>query len=370
MLMANSFCRFLGNQLRIDLQGSAPCCWYQEKVNVFDYSQFKTYYNELLSVDDWTPNCNYCFQKEQTGQISPRQHSLNNYKFFGLPSGIEPDQITSLEIQTDSDCNGACLICGPSNSTTWQKFESKFQSEFIIKDERNNVQSKFDIIKKNINFHNLRKLGFVNGGEPLRTDTHIIYLKYLEEINHLQNVSINYVTNGSIKPSKQIIKLWKNAKEVILNISIDGINDHFNYLRWPLKFDQVIDNINFILELNLQGRLSFSYAITPLNAFYHNEYVNWSNQFFKNYKGSFTVNSIFKFPFNTVGNINMSCVPPTLKIEIFKKYGPSHVVSKLIETFNLQNYRQFLNYIKTQDYRRNLSFRETFPEVEQHFLDF
>lgn len=369
--MANKFCRYLGNQYRLDLNGIAPCCYYQKRVDFFDKTEFENFHSTLTAQTDWTPECNYCKQREDNNQASPRQHSLMFYSQHGLAGHNDPDELTSLEIQTDIDCNGACLICGPESSTTWQKHEAKFNPQFkIIEDKKVNVIDRIARAKEIFNFSKLKKIGFVNGGEPLKSNTHLLYLREVAKTGNLKNVSVTYVTNGSMRPCEETISLWREANDVRLSISIDGIGEHFNYLRWPLNFDQVQSNIAYILGLKIKGRLAISYAITPFNAFYHDKYVEWGQDFFaKCQPGPMVVDNIFKQPFKTSGVVNMSCVPPRLRFEIIKKYGTDHPVTRLTDFLNKEAYKRFMDYINTQDQRRKLNFRTVFPEIQQYFKD-
>lgn len=366
--MANKFCRFLGNQYRLDLAGIAPCCYYRKRIDFFDTEQFQELHNTVTNQDSWTPECEFCKEKEDTGQDSPRQKSLINYIHYGLNGDIDPDELTALEIQTDTDCNGACLICSPTYSTTWQKFESKFNPSIkIFEDNKQGIDKRLARAKEIFDFSKLKKIGFVNGGEPLKSKTHLQFLNELEQSGVLENVTIAYVTNGSIKPCDETVRLWKKAKNIKLSISVDGIGEHFNYLRWPLNFNQIQENISYILNLNLPGYLGFSYAVTPLSIFYHDRCEKWFHEFFKDYNGKMSVLNSFVNPFGTDGIINMRCVPARLRFEILKKYGPDHPISKLIDFVNLNEYQKFIDYINLQDQRRGLNFRKVFPEIEHFF---
>jgi hypothetical protein len=370
--MSNKFCRFLGNQYRFDINGIAPCCYYKKRIDFFDRDQFNNLHESLVNQSEWTEECSHCRMREDQGLGSPRQSSLLRPEFFGLSRDEDPDEITSIEIQTDTDCNGACLICGPHSSTTWQKHEAKFSNIKIIEHNKDNVDARFDRIKEIIDFSKLKTISFANGGETLKSDTHLKFLREINNQGNLKNIKLFYVSNGSIKPNEETIHYWKQAKEVNLSISIDGINEQFEYLRWPLQFSQVEDNLKYILSLDIPGLLAFSYAVTPFNAFYHDRYVDWSKEFFKDYYKTLKNLSIvepFSHPFGTSGTINMNCVPPKLRFAIIKKFGANHQISKLVESFDSMRYQNFINYIELQDQRRGLNFREVFPEIESYFAD-
>jgi hypothetical protein len=369
--MSNQFCRFLGNQYRFDLAGTSPCCWYSTRINLSTKEEFHSLNEKLTAQDTWTDECAFCFNKEKKGLTSPRQGSMEKFNLKGLNATHEPDEITSLEIQTDADCNGACLICGVHSSSTWQKHEAKFNKYIRLENFKDKAQERLDFIKEVIDLSKLKKLGFSNGGEPLRTKTHLLFLRELEKIGNLGNVHVHYVTNGSVKPCEETVKLWRKAKTVDIYVSIDGIQEHFDYLRWPMVFSQVEDNLKFILDLDIPGVLGTSYAVTPFSAFYHDRYEEWAKQFFQYYKDNPKKMKIFDFfsnPFSATGTVNMSAIPSKLRFLILNKFGPTHSISKLTMPFERERYNVFMEYIKDQDQKRNLDFRTVFPEVQEYFI--
>jgi hypothetical protein len=358
--------------MRFDLNGSAPCCWYSTRVQLNTKEDFDQFNKKLTAQEDWTDGCAFCFHKEKKGAVSPRQDSLQFARMKGLATDVEPNEITSVEIQTDADCNGACLICGPYSSSTWQKHESKFNKIIKLEDFRDKAQERLDFIKETIDFSKLKRLGFSNGGETLKSDTHLLFLKELDKIGRLPEVILQYVINGSFKPSEETIKLWRKAKMVDISVSIDGTYEHFEYLRWPLIFSQVEENLKFLLDLDIAGSLATSYAVTPFSAFYHNEYEEWSQNFFQYYRDNPKKMRLIKFfskPFSAGGIINMSAMPAKLRFVILKKYGPTHNITKLIQAqpFERDKYNDFMGYIKDQDQKRKLDFRKVFPEIQEYF---
>ncbi len=368
--MSNNFCRYLGNQFRFDLGGISPCCWYHPRLNIKTVEEFNKFKDELTAIDDWTDGCGFCYHKEKKGANSPRLDTLKFYKRKGLNAQDEPNEITSIEIQTDSDCNSACLICGPHSSTTWQKLEHKFNKTIRIETARDTSQDRLDFIKQVVDFSKLKRLGFSNGGEPLKTETHLLFLRELDRIGNLENTELSYVINGSIKPCDETIKLWRKSRSVDISVSIDGIQDHFNYLRWPLVFSQVEDNLKFILDLDIPGSITTSYAVTPFSAFYHDTYEAWSKSFFQYYRNNpkkMRIIEFFSHPFSTIGPINMSAMPSKLRFLVLKKYGPLHNISKLTMPFERDKYNAFMSYIKDQDAKRGVDFRKVFSEIQEYF---
>jgi sulfatase maturation enzyme AslB (radical SAM superfamily) len=90
----------------------------------------------------------------------------------------------------------------------------------------------------------LRHVHF-NGGEPLLSKEHVEFLK---EIPNKQQVSLNYNTNATILPDKDLLDLWSKFKLVQLDFSIDDIGARFEYQRYPAKWNQVTHNLQWFID--------------------------------------------------------------------------------------------------------------------------
>jgi len=369
--MTAPFCRYLTNQYRFEYNELAPCCWTHKKVNANNPVEIEKYFEWARNLNDWDPACIRCQTMENTGQESFRMRANARPNNFGFDVNDQVGDITSLEFQFDSECNGACLICSPKNSTTWQKYISTDGKEIKkIIDISNKItrSSRLDVVKKITKFDKIRLITFL-GGEPLKSDFHVQIIEEINKVKSLNDLSLNYITNGSMRPDSEVIKLWRQCKSVKINVSVDGIGDHFNYLRWPLQWHQVCDNIRFILDQKLPNlKLASSYSVNPFNIFYHDRYVAWALEFFKN---DTNVIPFFKHPFRTDGVINLNSVPNNLKYEIYRKYGTLYpnLINILEEGYVEDSAVKFLKYIREHDKKRNLNWKEVFPEIIPYFTD-
>ena len=367
--MTKKFCNYLTSQLRFEYDAISPCCWYTDKG---DISNIDEYRKNLSNITDWTTSCNYCKELEQQNVISPRQNSLDYPDHFGLSQ--DSDEITALDVQIDADCNAACLMCGPINSVTWQKHNMGKVSKstagkiFNIKNDRT-VDRRIKTIKSIVDFSKIKKIVFL-GGEPFKSNSH---LEILNCIPDLSKIMISYVTNGSILPSTEVLKVITQAKSVRLNISIDATEEQFNYLRWPLQWKQVESNIKFLENLKLPNLvLAFSHAVTPFNIFYYDNYVAWAK---KTLLSDLAINGFAK-PFKSQGVVNLSCIPPKLIEVLHTKYSSNtdyihnmNSITSLISNFDPVAYKKFMEYVTLEDQKRNLNWREVFPEISQYFTD-
>lgn len=368
--MQKPFCRLLKNQYRFEYGELSPCCWITKRGDLQDPKKTKEYIEWMHSIDDWVPECGYCHDLEKRGIESGRMRSTKRPEVYGFNDSDQPGDAVAVEFQLDIDCNAACIMCSSQNSTTWQKYDAgsgkdkKIHIDIVNKTE---VSNRLDDVKNAITFDKVNLATFL-GGEPLKVDTHIKILYEILKAKDPSTVTLRYISNGSIKPSQEVFDLWSKFKRVELNISLDATEDHFHYIRWPLKFDQVKDNLTFILDQKLPNLMMYtSYCINPFNMFYHDRYVEWAKVFVRKYRGRA---EFYKRPFEVTGIINLECVPPKLAGEIKQRYREDYPeIVSLMMPFNLKKFMEFMEYIEQHDEKRGISYKEIFPEVAPYFTE-
>ena len=190
----------------------------------------------------WPSECHNCKKAEQSGVNSRRIGSNQWYKDHGLDdTNID---LIRLDFWTGDICNLACVICGPANSSQWKQ-ELKFP-----------IEQSHSTVNKFWAELDLSKIKFIhfNGGEPLLSKEHI---KFLTAIPNKSEVYVNYNTNGTIQPSGHLIELWSQFRLVQLDISIDDVEERFEYQRYPAKWDHLVKNLQWFIN-NLPGNCMFS----------------------------------------------------------------------------------------------------------------
>jgi sulfatase maturation enzyme AslB (radical SAM superfamily) len=185
-----------------------------------------------------------------------------------------------MDVMLDKNCNAGCVICDESSSTLWEKEKNKLSGRTIkIKNPTQHIDNYIDQIVQNLKLDKLTYLKFF-GGEPLFSDTH---LKFLNHIPHPEQVTLHYTTNGSIYPNEQTLQIWKKFKLIIFVASLDGIEQQFDYLRWPLSWDKVNNNLQRIRQNKSIWNIMFRVEFTAnfLNVYYFDRLENWIQNNFK-----------------------------------------------------------------------------------------
>jgi len=272
----NKICSLPWNTISVDSRGiQRPCCNYTgintnggepEWINSvasfdsFKNSQYlKNIRNDLLN-NKWHSACLRCKDMEDSSIESFRQKANN--RFPETYSQILKEQkdtfisIKNLELDFTNRCNAACLMCGEWSSSLWAKHNGSKEKAWSEK-----IDMLFDDIQEVEVIH-------IFGGEPLIQDEFYYFINKLIELNLAKNINLLLNTNGSMLHKKDLLDTFSKFKSVRIGISMDGIENMYNYIRWPLLWNQFHKNVNNFLSkiLNKNNgfnkRISCSFSIT------------------------------------------------------------------------------------------------------------
>lgn len=168
----------------------------------------------------WPTECNRCEQTEDTNSASIR---INAIKFDKLQKKSDYLVVGGV---LDNVCNSGCLTCNENLST---KIGSLKEKTYLIVDNTNRFwQLPIDrIVHLDI-----------NGGEPSASKNYKNILKNLP--SNIKSVRIN--TNCSIVID-EIDELVARGVRVTVTVSLDGIDETHDFVRWPIKWDKFYENL-------------------------------------------------------------------------------------------------------------------------------
>jgi molybdenum cofactor biosynthesis enzyme MoaA len=266
-----------------------PCCWFKGKIDATSYKD----YQEKLSQLDIEKNCKYCIDIESNGgEWSHRMHFMdsNNENFI------------TASISFDNLCNLKCITCSPTNSSQLaneienpeirKKYTSIHKKQPIkiefLKEMLSNVQFSPQILRK------ATKVGSpdytylrieILGGEPLINPAVYEFLDWLIEQPYASLTGVNITTNGTTFNDK-FIKYIKHFNYFSLQLSIDGIEDTFEYIRFGSKFSTLKEVTDKFYELYRtipeKFIMSFNYTLSWMNSLHIGEFFNWVNTNYPN----------------------------------------------------------------------------------------
>lgn len=265
------YCAAPFNSVRVDSTGTRqaiykPCCLYEQKDS---YSSILEYVQstELHSLQqhfstkiDFPKSCNSCQFQEEQGQVSLRHHF--NSKFNNT------QKITTLEIFPGNVCNLKCFMCD-SNYSTALASEQKTLNFIDSYKEIDNVDVCMDAISS---LPDLTNVSFI-GGEFFLTKKNIEILDLLIQ----RQIKANIFTNGTVILREHIERL-KKLPELEIVVSIDGVSDSYEFMRYPAKWKTVNSNILHIKKELTNAKLQFIFVVQPLNIQYMIPMLDYANR--------------------------------------------------------------------------------------------
>jgi sulfatase maturation enzyme AslB (radical SAM superfamily) len=201
-----------------------------ETLQQMDSSEWLTNARASMAQDSWPSECSRCKESENIGNKSIRQHSLNTHAQL---LDAKSDYLV-LGGVLDNVCNSACQTCNEKLSTKIGSLRSNEYTK-INNSELIDTLPVERIVQMDI-----------NGGEPSASPNYLKLLKNLPpNVKHLR---IN--TNGS-RLITVLADLIQRGIKVTVTVSLDGIGRGHDYVRWPIKWQDVEQNIQAYQAMGL-----------------------------------------------------------------------------------------------------------------------
>jgi len=314
--------------------------------------------------------CQGCYQLEQGKKsfdiVSDRIFYLKELRDIPLETydNIDNFDLHKIDIRWSNSCNFGCVYCGPEYSSKWVA-ELKLEKQHV-------PEERVEELKQYVfaNAHKLKHV-YLAGGEPLLMKENEELLKLLLEVNPNVNLRVN--TNLS-KTGTPVFDLICQFKNVHWTISVESMEDEFEYIRHGGKWQDFLDNLNIIKELN--HKVSFNMLWFPLN------YMSIFNciDFLKNlgyHNNSFIINPItdpYHHDIRHLNNITINELIKILETRILEKPGylledSYQNMLKYIQQSFKRNPKMLLEKINELDNRRNLNSKTIFPELYKCLQD-
>jgi len=366
------FCYSPWTNIDISPRGDiTPCCKFQEnnKFNIQTTSITEYANSNLLKKvrqdflnNKWPVGCERCQIEEENGIESKRLLDYTRWKDYYAKIDLEDTKFLTASIAFGNTCNLTCITCGPISSSKWQReyqtvygvniipfhfYKQEFVKDFILQAPR--------IIHLDI-----------PGGEPFLSGVseQKQLLAYYIQTGQAKDISIHYTTNVTIYPNQEWWELWQHFKEIDMQLSIDGVGQRHEYVRYPAKWDTVLLNIEQYSEqqqLLNNFRLSVSHTVSAYNIYYLDEFFTWC----------YTMG----LPRPWLGRVHK---PAHMRPSVWSDRAREAITNKLSASNDqdvrqwavlMQNtddsnlFNEFKKKTKLHDEYRTLSFAKTFPEL-------
>ena len=253
-----------------------PCCEAQEIPlnNVNESAQAawnNEHYRELrraLANNERPERCNVCWHNEDSGIVSNRQQwEKDNWEEFSDIISVNDDYSVNnkpiwIELKVSNFCNLKCIMC-----STHSSYKRVADLDIISKYTKDGYETR--LLRPTELFNSLNEwpelwesvhtLQFT-GGEPIINQEHYDLLLSIPE-EFKKRIKLRYATNMSHIKFKQydLIEIWRQFKHVNIKVSMDGIDDVYNYIRQDGDWDTVYANM---LALDAEPDVDLAVGIT------------------------------------------------------------------------------------------------------------
>jgi hypothetical protein len=352
-----------------------PCCKFQmseyvDKFNIIDCtideyrssSFLKTIQSEMTQ-DKWPLGCVRCKTEEENNVLSKRQLDYCRWK-EQYDSYDDQQGFIVASIAFGNVCNLKCITCGPTASSRWRKEHKQLYNkdikpiEFIDNITSDHIYSAMPNI---IHFD-------IPGGEPFLSDVDkqkSLLNKYIQS-GQSKNITIHYTTNVQVYPGQEWWDLWKHFKEIDIQLSIDGIGERYEYIRYPGKWSVCEENTKRYVTMEEQTsnlKLSVSHTVSAYNIYYMDEFFNWC--------AGIGLPRPWCGRVHTPEHMRPSVYPVAIMKQISDNLMSSvnedcHTWASLIENTDDSQYFPLFKTMKDKhDIYRGTNFAQTFPQIER-----
>ena len=187
--------------------------------------------------------CMTCFNTEKAGGFSPRQEYLEKFKF----NQEAPIKIEYLDLTVDNNCNLECAMCSSYYSYKIDDFYSgKLNIPRVGKWEINFSDEDIKALLPDL------KMLTITGGEPFLSKRTMEIINATAVSPFAKGIHLRIFTNLTIIP-KNLEELLNQFKSVELLLSIDSVEENYEFIRHPGKWGLITSNLQKLLTLNFHN---------------------------------------------------------------------------------------------------------------------
>jgi len=351
--------------------------------------------------------CQRCYDEEAHGYKSHRlveheawqarcgKDTIRNLIEQPGPDGSLAAGVQHIDLRLGNTCNMTCIMCQPRESSRWVPAARRLST--LVRDNQLKHEWRFKSLIEARRFEWYRNAAFwenlksflphvkeiiLAGGEPFLIKEQFDFVKTCCEIGEAHHIRLRYHTNGTVFP-KEMIGYWEQFERVHFMVSLDGIGEAANYVRYPTNWKELENNIRCFDGLGKNSLTSFNFTTHALNAYRIPEVLDWADNSgltnrrrFPHMQGFVAVSLVQDPSYQTI------CVlPPDCKQLIGDRL--SGYIRERLAGQNVTNLHAMLAFMNSQDNSRKMStlveytrildrtrgtdFSRTFPELAPYW---
>jgi sulfatase maturation enzyme AslB (radical SAM superfamily) len=351
-----------------------PCCQYTnpelfQRIPFVEFDQFDKTVRQRMR-DDYAAGiqhsgCQKCYQEEQAGWTTLRQYANRWY------DQVDQQQLWHVELRLGNYCNLKCIMCSPGSSSSIsverQQHKELFKTVNIYPytPEMPHYWETIEFQQFSAEFLSQLKRINITGGEPFMIPEVLIVLDRLMPVRDTVNVSFN--TNLTILTEKILSRL-EQFNNLEVSVSLEGIGEMNDYLRYPSKWEQIQEHIatiqtripNAHVSVNHTFQHASVYSLPALSEFCKKNKISLHLTLVQGneYLG---LNSVPKQDLTKLSN----WVTTTTTLDHAQKQFIKNIIESAV--FNLNLYVQYRDYVSVLDTIRKTDYNQVFSPTYEQF---
>lgn len=212
--------------------------------DIWEGEKFQDLRKRFLEKDSETLKyCKHCTDYDKFGEGSCR-HQFNSF-VKNTESAVEQlvrrPRISSLDLRTSRTCGMACRICGPWNSTRWER-ELNFRNRNNVSEiGMQNVKQLIEDQKRNIVHVN------IVGGEPFLMEEAFYLLNELQPFKKHIKILLNTNCQTLTYKGHNMLELLEGFEWVQIDASLDAVGEAAEYQRYGVPWKVVKSNFEKLI---------------------------------------------------------------------------------------------------------------------------
>ncbi len=328
-------------------------------------------------------SCDRCWLNEPNSfRNNENRRFAKTFQTIIAAENLEIDMpLEYLAIDVGNQCNLACRMCAPHSSSLIAK-------EWSIKplpgkDTFENLRPvpAAHLMKNDFFVKMLEQRGstlthlYIFGGEPFLGDEfHMMLLEKLVDLGYAKNIRISYTSNGTTTNLEKFLKLWSHFKGIGVQVSADGFEEAYEYIRWPMSWEKFTRNFKELRRISSENIISnFDITIaSTVQALTISSLDNLLN--YLKHESNLFMSTVTLIPVNDPKIMSLASVPDWAMNEIMSRWTCEEKrvqVENIFKSFaaedKKESFTKFKEYMLWQDDFRSQSLFKTHPYMESWY---
>ena len=288
---SKTFCIYPWTHLHAYPTGEAyPCCHAemqypvgncrtQTLAEIWQDQPMQTLRDNMLN-EIKSEHCARCYEQEESGFFSGRRSANKHHGHHIRKLATNPFEITYWDIRFSNLCNLRCRSCGHIFSSQWYQDQTRLAGNDWAKNHQPlNIAGRTpeDMWQQLLPHIDYVEQIYFAGGEPLLMDEHYMILEELvkRSLFHVRLIYNTNFTNTQLR-NRSVFEYWKLFDSVSVGASLDGSEDHAEYIRKGTVWDQVEHNRVEMLRTCPRVNFYISPTLSIMNALHLPDFHrNW-----------------------------------------------------------------------------------------------